>query len=106
MVRKLTAALMVVSIALTVWVAWMAQPRYQPSPGSPRRVRRAYAATMLSATGGIVLCLVAAGVGATIVSRQAKREYREQAMRNLRSLVEGEPLSPPGERGRGEGSGT
>lgn len=88
MVRKLTATLMVLAIAATVWTAWML-PR-QPGASAPRRVRRAYAVTMLSVSGGIVLCLLGAGVGAMVVSRQAKREYRDQAMRNLRSLVEGE----------------
>ena len=88
MVRRVTAALMVVAIAMTVWVAWML-PR-QPGPETPRRTRRAYAITMLSASGGIVVCLVAAGVGASVVSRRAKAEYREAAKRNLRSLVEGE----------------
>ena len=88
MVRHLTTLLMVVSFLLMVWIAAIQVQR--PRASDPRPVRRAYAVRLVSAAGGVVLCLVGAGVGAALVSREAKREYRAEALRNLKSLVEGE----------------
>lgn len=88
MVRPVTAFLMVAAFLLTI--TWPFELRGRPTRRSPLTERRAFASRLTLHTGGIIVCLVGAGVGAMLVSRQAKREYREAAMRNLRVLVEGE----------------
>lgn len=87
MVRTLTTVCMAVAVLLTV--AWPVRLMNRPTLQDPRPVRQAYARSLLIHTGAIVGLLVASGVGATLVSRQAKREYREAARRNMRELVEG-----------------
>ena len=94
MVRGVTTALIVGGFGLMLWIGLMLPQR--PLATEPLAVRRAFAVRLLSATGGVLLCLVGAGVGASLVSRQAKREYREASLRNLRTLVEGE--DPPERR--------
>lgn len=104
MVRTVTNA--IVALTLLLVVTWPLELRDRPTRRDPLPVRRAFAARLALHTGSIALLLVASGVGAALYSRQAKEEYRREALRNMKNLVEGEeeePLAPPGERGRGEG---
>lgn len=88
MVRRVTAALIVVAFLLTL--TWPFELRHRPTRHSPLAVRQAFATRLTLHTVGIVVFLVGAGVGAALVSRAAKREYREASLRNLKALVEGE----------------
>lgn len=88
MVRKVTGALIVAAFLLTL--TWPFELRDRPRKSDPLPRRQAFATRLLAHTAGIALCLVGAGVGAALISREAKRAYREASMRNLRSLVEGE----------------
>ena len=88
MVRRVTTALMVVSFLLTI--TWPFELRNRPTRHSPLAEKRAYVTRFTWHTGGIVIALVGAGIGAALVSRQAKQEYREESLRNLKRLVEGE----------------
>ena len=88
MVRWVTSLL--IGLALVLTLTWPLELRDRPTRRDPRAVSRAWGTRVLIHTSGILVCLVGAGVGAVLISRQAKREYREAAMRNLRSLVEGE----------------
>ena len=88
MVRTVTTTLMVGAVLLMVWIAALQGQR--PSAAASKAVRRGYAIRLLTATTGVALCLVGAGVGAALYSRRAKEEYRRASLKNLRSLVEGE----------------
>ena len=89
MVRRVTTIMMVLACLLTL--AWPLEFLYgRPRRHDPLPERRAYAKRLLVHTGAIVGLLVGAGCGAVLVSRRAKEEYRRAAMRNMRSLVEGE----------------
>lgn len=88
MVRTVTTALMALSLLLAL--TWPLELRDRPTRRAPVEVRRAFAARLALHTGAIVVLLVASGVGAALVSRQAKEEYRRAALKNLRTLVEGE----------------
>lgn len=88
MVRGVTAALMAVAFLLTI--TWPFELRNRPTRHSPLVDRKAFASRLTLHTGGIVVALIGAGVGAALISRQAKREYREASLKNLKRLVEGE----------------
>lgn len=87
MVRRVTGGLLVLAFVLTL--SWPFELRHRPNRQTPLPERQAYASRLALHTGAIVLALIGAGVGAILISRQAKREYREASMRNLRTLVEG-----------------
>ncbi len=88
MVRGVTTVLMIVSFLLTI--TWPFELRNRPTRHSPLADRRAYASRLTFHTGGIVIALVGAGIGAALISRQAKQDYREASLRNLKRLVEGD----------------
>ncbi len=88
MVRWVTGAL--IGLAFVLALAWPLELRNPPTKRDPLPMRRAWGLRVMVHTSAIVVCLVGAGVGAALISRQAKREYREASVRNLRSLVEGE----------------
>lgn len=96
MVRHVTNLL--IGVALLLTLTWPFELRGRPTAQSPLAQRRAFASRLTLHTGGIVLCLVGAGVGAMLISRQAKRQYREASIRNLRTLIEGEATAEDGER--------
>jgi hypothetical protein len=91
MARRITSALMVLAFLLTL--SWPLEFRNKPKASDPLADRKAFASRLLYHTGGIVICLIGAGIGASVYVRQTRKEYREEALRNLRSLVEGE--EPP-----------
>jgi hypothetical protein len=88
MARRVTTALMVLAFLLTL--SWPLELMNRPSVHDPLAVRKAFASRLLYHTGAIVVCLIGAGVGASIYVRQAREQYRREALRNLRTLVEGE----------------
>ena len=91
MVRKVTAALMIASFFLAL--TWPFELRNPPTRHSPLADRKAFASRLTLHTGGIVVALIGAGIGAALISRQAKEEYRQASLQNLRRLVEGEEES-------------
>jgi hypothetical protein len=80
-------------LAFVLTLTWPLELRNKPSASDPLSVRKAFASRLLYHTGAIVICLVGAGVGASLYVRQAREEYRREALRNLRTLVEGEEPS-------------
>lgn len=93
MARRVTTALMVLAFMLTL--SWPLELRNKPSAHDPLAERKAFASRLLYHTGAILVCLVGAGVGASIYVRQAREQYRKEALRNLRVLVEGEETPEP-----------
>jgi len=89
-VRIVTGVFIVATFLLAL--SWPLELKGRPSRSSSLRTRQAFASRLALHTGGIVLCLVGAGVGAALISREAKREYREASLRNLKKLVEGEEV--------------
>ncbi|RYG20145.1 hypothetical protein EON82_20575 [bacterium] len=77
-------------LALVLTLTWPFELRDRPSKSDPQAVKQAFASRLLYHTGAIVICLIGAGVGASLYVRQAREEYRREALRNLRTLVEGE----------------
>lgn len=59
-----------------------------PRKGSPVRESRAYAVRGLAATGILLVTVIGAGVGAFLLVRRARDEYREESMANMRALLE------------------
>lgn len=66
-----------------------------PGPDTPKAVRRGYAEELFLFNGVQLLCLVGAGVGAVLIVRKARAEYQEEAVRNMRSLIEASRKDPP-----------
>jgi hypothetical protein len=91
--RRITTALMILAFVLTL--TWPLELRDKPSAGDPLAARKAFASRLLYHTGAIIICLVGAGVGASIYVRQSREQYRKEALRNLRTLVEGEEPAEP-----------
>lgn len=91
MVRVVTGLL--IAIAFGLLLLFPFSLRNRPHRSAPLPVRRAYLSQLAWHTGGLVVVLVGAGVGAVLIVRQARAEYRAEAMRNLRTLIEGkEPV--------------
>lgn len=66
-----------------------------PSRSASREARRAYAAQTLGYLGALVFSLVGAGLGSYFVYRQARKEYEQESLKNLRRLLDA-PIRPPG----------
>ena len=64
-----------------------------PSRSAPKEQRRAYASQTLSYLGILVFAFAGAGIGSFFVYRQARKEYAEESIRNLKSLLEA-PVKP------------
>ena len=59
-----------------------------PAKGASKRDIANYSRRASGVLGGFVLCIVASGIGSYLVIRQARQEYREQAAKNVRDLLE------------------
>ncbi len=94
--RVLTTFLLIFGVVWLLSWAWIIGP--PPPPKPPKPVARAYAMRISAYLGVLVVTVVASGVCAALVVRQAKQEYREFATRNLKDLVEGSlnDHKPPG----------
>jgi hypothetical protein len=55
-------------------------------------VRKAFAEKLLWLNGLEVLFLVGSGVGAALIVRQARRQYRDEIVRNMNALLGGKDL--------------
>ncbi|HWD38320.1 MAG TPA: hypothetical protein VG944_05690 [Fimbriimonas sp.] len=75
---------------LLLFFSWPSMLANHPGPGSSKAVRRTYADRLLLLTGLQVLTLVGAGVGAALVFRNARSEYRAEALSNMKFLLEGD----------------
>lgn len=59
-----------------------------PQKGASRSELRAYVTRGLVATSALIVIVTGAGIGAFLLIRRAREEYREQSMSNMRSLLE------------------
>lgn len=82
--RLLTTLCIVGGLALFLAWPWVAgqKPRSRPE-------LVAYSRRMTAYVGGLLACMVGAGVGSVLILRQAKEDYRRASLENMRNLVEG-----------------
>ncbi len=100
--KVLTTACLVTALVLMLFFPLLMTTR--PGPSQPRLARRAFAVKCLSYIGLTIVVVAGAGAGSLLVMRQVRREYREQAMRNIKEMVEG-TLTDHQNRDRTDGDG-
>lgn len=81
-----TWACLLAGLLLMLGWPWLMGPA--PREGAPRQQLLAYTVRSQYYIGGLVLCLVGAGVGSLLVVRQAKRQYAELSRQNMERLVD------------------
>jgi len=84
--RVLTTACIVGTILLFFLSVF--QITHAPERSDAPAVKRRFARRLIWFTGAEMLTLVASGVGSVLIVRQARQEYRDSAMRNMKLLVE------------------
>lgn len=60
----------------------------RPPKGAPVAEAKGYLTRGLVVSGGLLVTVVGAGIGAFFLVRRARDEYREASMENMRSLLE------------------
>lgn len=76
-----------VALGILILLGWFVVGR-PPQKGSARAVYRAYVRKGLVAATGLTVVVAGAGVGAFVLMRRARDEYRAEAMENLKKLLE------------------
>ena len=84
--KLLTTAGLLVGFGLLIAFPQLVGPR--PAKGASKRVYADYSRRTSWVVGGFVVCLITSGVGAVLIIREARKEYREQATRNMHDLLE------------------
>jgi hypothetical protein len=84
---------------LFLLVSWPWSVGRAPSREAPVEERLAYAKRLAFFVSGTVVVFGATGILALLVARQARKELREEAMANLKELLEG-TLQDHGRRGQ------
>ncbi len=85
--KAITAAFLVSVVVLLVASAPILGP--VPQQGAPRAVKRNYGVRTLCYLGALLFTLSGSGIGAYLVLRRAKEEYRQASLDNLKTLLEG-----------------
>ncbi len=78
---------MILGFAMLFGVPFVLSQR--PGPGTPRKERVAYLQRLLYYSGVLVGSMVCAGVGSVLIVRNARADYRDETMQNMKLLVEG-----------------
>jgi multisubunit Na+/H+ antiporter MnhC subunit len=78
-----------IALGILVMVGWPLIVGAPPPKGSPRSAYRPYVVKGLAIAGTLTVIVVGAGVGAFFLIRRTRDEYRQESMRNLRTLIEG-----------------
>ena len=93
MIKALTAASMLICLATLGTYPWtVGKP---PLASEKRAVKQAYAVRSATFFGVICFSLVGAAVGSALILRQARAEYREHSMQNLKKLITPEASDDP-----------
>lgn len=79
-----TACLIATVLLFACWGGLL----HPPSPHSPLAVRKQFAQEFLALTAAQLITIVGAGVGSALIVRQARKEYRENAMSNMQVMLE------------------
>ena len=81
-----TTALMIFSVAMLFGYVWIVGP--QPAPTAPRVEKIEFLRRWATFIGLEVVALIGSIVGAYLIGRKARKEYREQSRRNMEALLE------------------
>ena len=79
-----TACLIATVLVFACWGALL----HPPPASAPIAVRKQFAQEFLALTAAQLITIVGAGVGAALIVRQARKEYRDVAMANMQALIE------------------
>jgi len=86
-IKVLTTACMIAAVVIFVLAGALIIEH--PSVKAPRSEKTLFAERLMWFSGAELLTLIGAGTGSLLIVRQARREYRDQALKNIRDLVEG-----------------
>ena len=78
---------MLIGLCLAFGWAWLL--RLKPVSTASKLEKLDYATKAFGVTFGVILCLIGAGIGAIIIVRQARADYKADLDRNFKSLVKG-----------------
>jgi hypothetical protein len=81
-----TTALMIFSVAMLFGYVWIVGP--QPEPAAPRAEKIEFLRRWATFIGLEAVALIGSIVGAYLIGRKARKEYREQSRRNMEALLE------------------
>jgi hypothetical protein len=76
---------MLTGMALAFGWAWLM--KLKPVSTATKAARLDYAVKAFGVTIGVILCLIGAGIGAIIIVRQARADYKKELDDNFRKLV-------------------
>lgn len=82
-----TTALLIFGLALLLLWPWVVGPR--PPADAPKPELAAFAVRLMIYMGATILTFAVTAALALLVARQARKQYREEALANLRELIEG-----------------
>ena len=85
-VKVATTLALLVGFGLLLSFPWIVGPR--PKHGAPKAAYRAYSQRITYVMGGVVGCLIGSGVGAVLILRHAREEYRLQSAKMVTELLE------------------
>jgi hypothetical protein len=77
-------------VGMLLFLPYAGMLAHPPTTGTSKVERRAYVEKLFLLNGLQLVCLIGAGVGATLVVKKARRDFREEAVQNMKRLVEGE----------------
>lgn len=75
--------------SVSIMVGWPLMIGQKPTRTSPKNVKLVYFQKGLYIASGLTLAVLGSGVGAFLLMRRAREEYREASMENMRGLIEG-----------------
>ncbi len=85
--KALTGVL--IGLGIVIMLGWPVLVGIPPKRQSSLQVKRGFVIRTVTAMSLLVVSVAGAGVGSVILLRRAREEYRQQAMANMRDLIEG-----------------
>lgn len=87
MLKVITTACLLMSLLLAI--LWPRMLNSRPPKGAPRTDIRRFAKQFLIYNTVVIVSLGGASIGAILIMRQAREEYRKLAKDNMKLMVEG-----------------
>jgi Na+/glutamate symporter len=84
--KAVTVVLMLFSVAMLFAYFWVVGPK--PPSSAPRAEQIAFLRRGAAYVGIEAAALIGSLVGAYLIARRARQEYRDQSQRNLEALIE------------------
>lgn len=87
LIKILTTFCILIAVLLMVgWPAWVGS---MPGKESKKSVKLAFVQRGLAVASGLTFVVIGAGVGAFVLMRRAREEYRQASIENMKDLIEG-----------------